>query len=87
MVGCKRERKYTVKSLDDYIKNHPKYVESRHRKESSFTHPRGTHTTDYYTLPTYIRNCIDHPSTTAVFSPEELHTSTLLLIELCREEA
>ena len=41
-------------------------------------------TTEYKTLPTYIRNCIDHPDNGCSFTQEELKLSTELLIELCK---
>lgn len=70
--------KTTVKSCDDYIKNHSLFNPSIHSKNSSFG------TTNYSTLSTYIRNVIDHPDPSKTFTEHELRTSTELLIELCR---
>ena len=65
---------FTVKSCDD---------SALHAKASSFTSQRGQ-TTNYQTLPTYIRNLIDHPDPNRNYTQEELKRSTELLIELCR---
>ena len=40
--------------------------------------------TNYQTLPTYIRNAIDHPDSGNTFTDEELNISIELLVELCR---
>lgn len=74
----------TVKQCDNYIERHPPYNSAIHGKTSSFTHPRSRTATNYNTLSTFIRNCIDHPSATSTFSENELRTSIELLIELCR---
>lgn len=73
-----KESKNTIKSCDDYIKNHTDYNVSIHNKASSFG------TTTYDTLSTFIRNAIDHPDPSRTFSETELRTSTELLIKLCR---
>ena len=73
-----KESKNTIKSCDDYIKNHTDYNSSIHNKTSSFG------TTTYDTLSTFIRNAIDHPDPSRTFTEIELRTSTELLIELCR---
>ncbi|MGD9555016.1 MAG: AAA family ATPase [Arcobacteraceae bacterium] len=67
-----------VKQTDDYIKTQSDYNSSLHFKNSS--NPRGT---SYDTLPTYIRNAIDHPSTSMSFTDEELRKSIELLIKIC----
>lgn len=70
---------FTVKSCDDYIVAQTAYYNPQiHEKISSFR------TTTYQTLPTYIRNAIDHPSSTHGYTQEELETSIKLLIELCK---
>lgn len=79
-----KEGLYSVKQCDDYIKVQPEYNSTIHEKMSSFTHPRSRSVTNYDTLSTYIRNCIDHPSITTNFSEIELRTSIELLIELVR---
>lgn len=73
----------TVKSCDDYIAQSAFFNSALHAKTSSFTNQRG-HTTSYQTLPTYIRNLIDHPDPTQNYTQEELKRSIELLIELCR---
>lgn len=73
----------TVKSCDDYITQSAFFNSALHAKTSSFTNQRG-HTTSYQTLPTYIRNLIDHPDPTQNYTQEEFKRSIELLIELCR---
>lgn len=73
-----KEFKATVKSCDDFICTHPAYDSARHGRTSSYK------TTTYATLPTYIRNAIDHPDSGKVFTADELRRSIELLIELCR---
>lgn len=78
-----RTNNHTVKSCDDYITRQAAYDPSLHAKASSFTNSTG-HTTHYQTLPTYIRNSIDHPDSGQTYTQEELKHSIELLIELCR---
>ena len=73
----------TVKQCDTYISQQNEYDLSKHNKPSSYTNKDGK-VISYNTLPTYIRNAIDHPSTTGTFTPEELQTSIELLIRLCK---
>ena len=73
----------TVKSCDDYIAQSAFFNSALHAKTSSFTNQRG-HSTNYQTLPTYIRNLIDHPDPTQNYTQEEFKHSIELLIELCR---
>lgn len=74
----------SVKSCDDYIAAQTTlYNPAMHAKASAFTNQRGQ-TTNYQTLPTYIRNQIDHPDPNRSYTKEELKTSIELLIELCR---
>lgn len=40
--------------------------------------------TNYETLPTYVRNAIDHPDPAHRFTEQELRNSIELLIKLCR---
>lgn len=76
--------KLTVKSCDDYIIAQSKFFNpTLHTKESSFMNQWGK-TTNYRTLPTYIRNLIDHPNSDRNYTQEELKCSIELLIELCR---
>ena len=74
----------SVKSCDNYIFSQTTFFNpSLHAKKSSFTNQNG-HTTNYRTLPTYIRNLIDHPDSNQNFTQEELKCSIELLINLCR---
>lgn len=73
-----KKSKSSVKSCDDFIKAHPRYDISKHRKSSGFG------STTYDTLPTYIRNAIHHPDSGNVFTEQEMRISIELLIELCR---
>ncbi|QXO67031.1 AAA family ATPase [Morganella morganii] len=73
-----KENKSSIKSCDDFIKSHPKYNHSIHRKYSSFG------STTYDTLSTYIRNAIHHPDSGNTFTEEDLRTSINLLIDLCK---
>jgi len=75
-----KESKDTVKLCDDYIVSHVDYDGSKHQKSSLHPNCRTT----YNTLPTYIRNAIDHPSSTVTFTDGDLRTSTELLIKLCQ---
>ena len=75
---------YSVKGCDDYIKAQPEYNSAIHEKKSSFKHPQSGAVTYYDTLSTYIRNCIDHPSSTAKFSEKELKASIELLRKLVK---
>jgi predicted ATP-binding protein involved in virulence len=73
-----RASRNSVKSCDDYIKNHADYNSAIHRKTSSHE------TKSYDTLCTYIRNAIHHPDQARTFDESELRTSIGLLIQLCR---
>ena len=74
----------SVKSCDDYIiAQTTLFNPTLHAKVSSFTNQYGR-TTNYLTLPTYIRNSIDHPDSTRNYTQEELKCSIELLIELCQ---
>ena len=73
-----KESRTSVKSCDDFIIAQQYYNPAIHAKPSNFR------TTNYSSLPTYIRNAIDHPDSGNTFTPAELRTSINLLIELCR---
>lgn len=73
----------TVKECDTYITQQTDYNVTVHGKASAHTN-RGGYVTSYDTLPTYIRNAIDHPAPARIFTPDELRTSIELLIKLCR---
>lgn len=66
-----------IKEFDNYITQQPEYDSNKH--ERTYTHKRTT----YKSLPTYIRNAIDHPDNQHNFSEEELIISIELLQKLC----
>lgn len=69
----------TVKACDDYIASSTQYDATKHRKPSR--NPAGTL---YETLPTYIRNAIDHPDSGNTYTELELESSIRLLVDLCK---
>lgn len=70
--------KSKIKECDDYIVSCSSYDTTKYAKLSSYG------TIHYQTLPTYIRNAIDHPDSGNVFTSEELERSIQFLIALCR---
>lgn len=74
----KSANRQTIASCDKYIAQQPEFDVSIHLKESKYKE------TEYKTLPTYIRNAIDHPDPGRKFTVEDLRTSTNLLIEICK---
>ena len=70
-----------VKETDDYILNHATYDPTIHARPDSFINPRTGHTTNYTTLPTFVRNRIDHPDPANSYTSDQLKIS----IELMRE--
>lgn len=72
-----KENKHTILDCDKFIRASSLYNAAKHEKLS--THG----TTQYYTLPTYIRNAINHPDNGNIYTAEELETSIEFLIELC----
>lgn len=67
----------SVKKTDDVILQSDFYKNEIHSKDSSY---RNIH---YKTLPTYIRNAIDHPDNGNGFTDDELEKSIELLKEIC----
>lgn len=72
-TGCNR-----IEDCDSYIAGQPQYLAAKHERLDSF----GSH--HYQTLPTYIRNAIDHPDSGRTYTEEEFEESIKLLIELCK---
>jgi putative ABC transporter, ATP-binding protein len=72
----------TVKKCDEFIKKSDFYDHSIHNKEWKFKE------TTYETLPSYIRNSIDHPDSPANqgFNEDELRASITLLQKLLTME-
>ena len=64
--------------MDSYIKTQMEYDSLLYEKDdnSSYGH--------YKTLPTYIRNAIDHPDSGRIYSEEELEKSIILLRKICK---
>lgn len=78
-----KTQNYTVKKCDNYIAAQKSFNPALHTKTSSYKNQNGR-ITKYKTLPTYIRNLIDHPDQTKNYTQEELQCSIELLIKLCR---
>lgn len=71
--------KHRIEDCDYYITQQPQYVKTLHEKlDNSYS---GHY---YQTLPTYIRNAIDHPDSGRSYTESELRTSIELLMELCK---
>lgn len=72
-----KQNRTSIKSCDDFIVQDFNFNPAIHSKTSSFNG------TLYQTLPTYIRNAINHPDSGNTFTEEELKTSIELLVQLC----
>ncbi len=70
--------KHTIKECDNYIASSHLYNPTIHEKIDSYNN------STYRTLPTYIRNAIDHPDSGRTYTEEEFKNSIELLIELCK---
>ena len=68
----------SIKDVDDFIKKHLFYNSKIHSRPS-----KGLGATTYETLPTFIRNGIDHPESGNSFSEEDLWISIDLLRRIC----
>ena len=73
-----KENKHTIKDCDDFILNHSLYDQQQYYKPYSYGR------TNYNTLPTYIRNAIDHPDSSHTYTDEELRKSIEFLIQLLK---
>ena len=78
-----RTGSHTIKSCDNYIASHALFDSKIHSKQYDYTNDSGK-TRSYRTLPTYIRNSIDHPDTIHSYTQEEFKTSIEFLIALCK---
>lgn len=67
-----------IKSFDIFIMNHKLFDENIHKKVDE-SHGQ------YYTLPVYIRNAIDHPDSGREFSDDDLSKSIDLLRSLLKD--
>ena len=72
-TGC-----HKIEECDAYIAKQKQYNASKHEKIDSYQKQH------YQTLPTYIRNAIDHPDSKRSYTEEEFEESLKLLIELCK---
>lgn len=69
--------KSAIRDMDSYITTQPEYDTAMHGKIDTI---HGS----YQTLPTYIRNAIDHPDSGRIYTSEELSLSLELLRKLCK---
>ena len=69
--------KSNIAAADSCIASQPEYVQAQHEKID-------TYGPGYTTLPTYIRNKIDHPDSLRTYTDEEFERSILLLRTICR---
>lgn len=77
-------KELNVKETDDYISAHSLYNAANHERIDTFTNPRNGHTTTYMTLPTFIRNRIDHPNISDSYSYSQLLTSIQLMRDIIK---
>jgi len=70
--------KSSVRDCDYYIAHHQAYDVVKHGKSDQYKQYT------YLTLPTYIRNAIDHPDSQRQYNENELITSIELLRALCK---
>lgn len=70
---------HSIEACDKYIvRQIPTYDVAKHQRLDSYK------SSNYQTLPTYIRNAIDHPGSGRKYTEEELEKSIKFLIELCK---
>lgn len=65
-----------IAAADTEIESQPEYIPAQHEKIDAYG-------SGYKTLPTYIRNKIDHPDSQRVYTEDEFETSILLLRNIC----
>lgn len=70
--------KSRIEEADTHLAMQPEYDASIHEKLDAFGRNR------YQTLPTYIRNAIDHPDSGRIYSESDLESSLLLLRSICK---
>lgn len=71
----------TISSFDNFLKNQPECSDAVYQKVYSYQKSPNKFIT-YLMLPTYIRNCIDHPDSFHSFSEIELNASIAVLIKI-----
>lgn len=70
--------KTRIVDMDGYIETQPEYNNLMHEKDDNTSYGH------YKTLPTYIRNAIDHPDSGRVYTEEDLEKSIVLLRAICK---
>ncbi len=70
--------KSRIEAADSHLASQTEYNATIHEKRDSYGNSH------YQTLPTYIRNAIDHPDSGRVYSDGDLETSILLLRSICK---
>ena len=73
-----KTQKHRISECDSFIATQPQYDPVKHEKIDFYNGQ------SFQTLPTYIRNAIDHPDSGRQYTEEELEESIRLLIELCK---
>lgn len=68
--------KSAIAAADTHIQSQPEYIPAQHEKLDAYR-------PGYKTLPTYIRNKIDHPDSPRVYTEAEFEKSILLLRSIC----
>ncbi len=68
--------KSSIRAVDIQLASEPEYIQALHEKTD-------TYGAGYQTLPTYIRNAIDHPDNPRTYSDEEFEKSIQLLRKIC----
>lgn len=79
-----KKNKGSISGCDDFIETTQEYKNNMPKYSVAvlgLTVPQGYHDK---TLPTYIRNAIDHPDAGRVYSEEQFRDSIELLIQLCK---
>lgn len=71
------EQKHRIAECDSFIAQHQDYDPALHEKIDHSQYG------NYTTLPTYIRNAIDHPDSGRYYTSEDFHRSIQLLRKLC----
>ena len=70
---------HSIQDCDMYIASQTNYYDKmKHEKIDNYKNHH------YQTLPTYIRNAIDHPDSKRTYTKDELRLSIELLIKLCK---
>ena len=71
----------SIASADKFVASHQAFNPQKHIRRDRFGD------SDFHTLPTYIRNSINHPESGRHYSQSELATSIQLLKDICQSAA